>query len=150
MPRLTNPLRYARICWNRQKCESRKRNIDFNLTFEDWYHWFLSQGIDRNIPQGNKGGDRWAMCRYNDQGSYELGNIYLATMRQNTLDAHNNGVMRYLRGGKHQNSKRIITPIGTFDSKAEATQAYQVTPNKMGEWLKKNKKEFYYADSSCS
>jgi hypothetical protein len=140
---IIQPLLHAKHCFNYQKYGAKKRKIDFNLTFEQWYKWFLDQGVDRNIPQKNKGSS-WAMCRKNDQGPYELGNIYLATMSQNSSDAHTHSKIKYKVGDEHQNSKKIITPVGTFNSKAEACKHYNVTPPTMGQWLKNKSKEFYY------
>ena len=85
--RLPHPLSYAKSRYNTQKSGARARGIPFLLTFEEWYQWFLTQGVDRNIPQGNKG-TSYAMCRINDSGSYELGNIYLGTQSSNTADAN--------------------------------------------------------------
>jgi hypothetical protein len=147
MPRPHNPLGYALKMFNHQKAGARKRKIKWNLSFNEWYNWFLSQGIDRNIPQQKINGDAYCMCRIGDIGAYELDNIYLGNMRKNSSEAHTNNVIKYRSGENHQNSKKVITPIGIFASKAEATKAYKVTAPTMGEWLKKKPKEFYYACS---
>ena len=65
-----------------QRRSAKERGIPFNLTYEEWYNWYLSQGVDKNIRQG-KDGNCWCMCRYNDSGPYELGNIYLDTNSNN-------------------------------------------------------------------
>ncbi len=65
-----------------QRKAAAKRGIAFNLTYEQWYNWYLSQGVDKNIRQG-KDGNCWCMCRFNDSGPYELGNIYLDTNSNN-------------------------------------------------------------------
>ena len=76
---------YAKGRYHTQKGGAKSRGIAFLITFDDWYDWFLSQGVDRNIPQGNKGSS-YAMCRYDDIGPYELGNIYLGTQSSNVKD----------------------------------------------------------------
>ena len=65
-----------------QRRSAQQRNIPFHLTYEEWYQWYLKQGIDKNIPQG-KDKNCWCMCRFNDSGPYELGNIYLDTNSNN-------------------------------------------------------------------
>lgn len=70
-----------------QRKAAAKRGIPFNLTYEQWYNWYLSHGVDKNIRQG-KGGDCWCMCRKNDSGPYELGNIYLDTNSNNVKFAN--------------------------------------------------------------
>jgi len=65
-----------------QRKAAAKRGIPFNLTFEEWYNWYLSHGVDKNIPQ-KMNRNAWCMCRKNDEGPYELGNIYLDTNSNN-------------------------------------------------------------------
>lgn len=139
-----NPLRHARICWNRQRCQSRDRGIDFNLTFEEWYKWFLDQGVDRNIPQKNEG-SAWCMARKNDQGPYEIGNIYLATMVQNCKDAHSNGrIPKGLNHPSYHKGRKINTPDGSFYID-EAAKYYKITPQAIRWRIKHNSKGFEYA-----
>lgn len=138
-----HPLSLAKTMWRYQKYGSAKRGIDFNLTFEEWYNWFLYQGVDRNIPQQNKG-ESWAMCRKNDQGAYQLDNIYLATMKQNSSDAHLNKRISYRSGAAHPNSKRIQTPAGLFETRIAAIRHYKITAETMRRWLRDRPLEFFY------
>jgi hypothetical protein len=52
--------------------------VEFNLTFEEWVEWWGENFWRR----GRKPGDL-QMCRYGDEGAYELGNIYMATLEEN-------------------------------------------------------------------
>ena len=108
-----SPLSYAKGRYNTQKAGAKARGIPFLLTFEEWYNWFLSQGVDRNIPQGNGGGSK-AMCRYNDSGPYSLSNIYLGTQSSNIQDFN-----------KRTKRKMIKTPNGIMKSE-DAAQFYNI------------------------
>lgn len=79
------PLKRARSTYYRRKSRSIGRNIEFLLTFEEWYNWWLSNGVDMDSPRPFNG-DTLCMCRKNDLGSYSLDNIYCATQRQNNRD----------------------------------------------------------------
>ena len=65
-----------------QRRSAGQRGIPFNLTYEEWYQWYLSHGVDKNIPQ-KMTANAWCMCRYNDTGPYDLTNIYLDTNSNN-------------------------------------------------------------------
>ncbi len=61
-----------------QRQAAKRRGVEFNLTFEEWLEWWGDdiklRGVKRNCLQ---------MCRYDDVGPYELGNIYKATQDEN-------------------------------------------------------------------
>ncbi len=73
--------------FRKQRDRARVRNIEWNLTFEEWRDWwgddFCKRGKEMN-----------ALCmgRINDRGAYELGNIIKITMRENLAQAN---VTRY-------------------------------------------------------
>lgn len=77
------PLPIARVAYKNKKKDAKERFIDFQLTFLEYYEWFLSKGIDKNIPQKNDK-NAWCLCRKNDTGPYALDNIYLDTMGNNS------------------------------------------------------------------
>ena len=68
--------------FNQQRCDARKRNIDFKFTYEEWEKWW---GDD--IKQRGVGPDKLVMARYNDVGPYKIGNIKKITMGQNTRES---------------------------------------------------------------
>ncbi len=92
----THPLAIAKKKYSRHKAQSKFRNIEFKFTFEEWYNWWLSHGIDRNVDVKWTGMDRPCMCRKNDQGSYEPSNVYFGTNLDNTQDMHKNGIHAYV------------------------------------------------------
>ncbi len=73
-----NPERSAFL---QQRSGAKTRGIEFLLTFEEWITWW---GSDFN--KRGKGKDKFCMCRTNDEGAYELGNIYKDTCVQNARD----------------------------------------------------------------
>jgi hypothetical protein len=86
-----HPLSLARKKWARHKAQSKYRNIPFDFTFDDWYHWWLSHGVDKNVHTVWDRKDRACMCRKGDQGGYELSNVYFGTNSDNAKHLHNNG-----------------------------------------------------------
>jgi len=84
-----NPKRYA---WLGQRHTSSQRNIDFNLTFEQFVEFW---GVDFS-KRGRKM-VQMCMARYEDKGAYEMGNIY------KTTNADNKAGPREKDEGLHEN-----------------------------------------------
>ena len=130
------PLSYYRF--GKHKRDSSKRGIDFKLSLDEWYNWWLQQGIDKNIPSKlNK--NTLCMCRYNDQGAYELNNIYCASLSQNQKDARKFN----LNFGKTR-SKPFRTPIKDFLSKKDAYTELNITVRQLETLMRKFPNEYYY------
>jgi len=70
-----NPIHRAFIV---QRTNANARGIAFCLSYAEWLEWW---GADIKL-RGCHSGDL-CMCRIGDTGSYEVGNIYKATMAQN-------------------------------------------------------------------
>ena len=121
----------ARYGWHKRT--SKKRNIPFLLTFEEWDNWWLSNGIDKNLPTVRAHGNTLCMCRYNDTGAYELSNIYCATNNQNTKERNNT-----------QRHKRLSTPDGIFESRIAAAAYYQIDPATINHRMKRHPSEYFY------
>jgi len=86
-----HPFWRAILKYQRHRALAKFRGIDFNFNYEDWYQWWLNQGIDKNVDVKWQGGQRPCMCRYDDKGPYEIGNVYMASNTQNVQDAWANG-----------------------------------------------------------
>ena len=71
--------------YNSHKYNAKLRGIQFKLTFDEWNNWWLSNGVDKQIVQQRPftTKDKLCMCRVNDIGAYELGNIYCDTNSNN-------------------------------------------------------------------
>lgn len=67
-----------RKCWLDQRATSKRRGVEFNLTFEE-YCEFWGDDFEK---KGRKYDDL-CMGRYDDDGPYEVGNIYKCTNREN-------------------------------------------------------------------
>jgi hypothetical protein len=130
-------LSYAKLRFREHQKGALNRNIPFLLTFEEWYDWWLLNGVDRNIPRPNNG-DTLCMCRKNDQGPYALGNIYCATKKQNTADGHK--INPYPNGKK----KLIQTPFGTFESKIAAANFLKIDTTTISRRMKRHPTQYYY------
>lgn len=62
-----------------QRHTSKQRGVAFLLSFEEWLEWWGDDFERRGRRASNL-----QMCRYGDEGAYELGNIYKATKRENS------------------------------------------------------------------
>ena len=107
----------SQIAYRAHKSRAKKRNIEFKLTYQQWYDWWLSNGVDKNQKPSAFSKNTLAMCRHNDTGAYELGNIYCATISQNSKD-QNYSFKR----------KKIQTPMGVFPSARAAAIAHGYHP----------------------
>jgi len=67
-----------RAAYINHKAGSKRRGIAFLLSIEEWIEWW---GDDFELR--GKGADDLCMGRFDDSGSYELGNIYKTTNSEN-------------------------------------------------------------------
>ena len=91
----------ARQRYSAQRSSAKRRNIMFNISFEDWYNWWLNHGVDKNISNGPLSKNTLCMCRKGDQGAYDLTNIYCDTVSNNSNRPGSNNPM-FGRKGKNQ------------------------------------------------
>lgn len=63
-----------------------QRNIEWNLTFEEW--WNIWQNSGHWEERGSLG---YHMCRKGDEGPYSVDNVYIAHHTQNKKDQQLNG-----------------------------------------------------------
>jgi len=73
--------------FNSQRCSARGRGITWNLKLWDWWMVWSDSG---KWEQRGRFGDGFVMCRFRDDGPYELGNVYIATLRHNSTVQPNN------------------------------------------------------------
>lgn len=86
---------YQSSPWGRyvaHRANATRREIPFLLTFDEWLAVWRESG---HFDERGNGGDRYAMCRYGDAGAYEVGNVYIATNRQNIMDGVRNRKKRH-------------------------------------------------------
>lgn len=133
-------LKVARHRYGVHKAGSKARNIDFNLTFEEWYSWWIENGVDKNIPNSSLSGDQPCMSRNGDTGPYSLDNIYYSTRRENVIYSRKN---RYYNNGTSK-CKKIKTPLGIFESRKRASEILKVSPGRVSHLVKTKPEEYYY------
>lgn len=137
--------------YKNQVRSSRKRGIDFLLTFEEWRDWWL---IDDRWGNRGRCAGQFVMARKGDAGPYSIDNIYLATSRQNLKDVpkalRQQGALRmvettrassnyaHLRSDVHPQRRAIRTPDREFPSIEQAAQHYGVAGHtiryRLGRW----------------
>ena len=121
-----------------QKAVAKARGIKMKFSFQEWYDWWLSNGVDqRTAPKQKSSSNRLEMCRYNDVGDYEIGNVYCGTHRQNMKDQDRFKIAEKLK-------KPVMTPYGKFNSRVEAGRALGLDPASVGYRIKTKPKEYYY------
>lgn len=70
-----------------QRSSADWRGIEWKLKLWDWWTiWDRSGKWDRR----GRGSDEYVMCRFGDTGGYELGNVYIATVKHNASVQPNN------------------------------------------------------------
>jgi len=71
-------LRLVKIAYSVHKSNAKKRNVEFKLTFDEWWDiWkphYHNRGSKRN---------QFVMCRKLDKGAYEVGNVSIGTVQDN-------------------------------------------------------------------
>ena len=73
----------ARMWFNNHKSSAKQRGVAFLLSYTEWKDLWGSLLSQRgHLP------DHLCMCRHGDTGPYEVGNVYLATNRQNNQAQH--------------------------------------------------------------
>jgi len=126
--------------YNTHKISARKRGIEFLLTLDEWYNWWLSNGIDKNGPSQKQLGiprkDTLCMCRFNDVGPYALDNIYCATASQNVKDMPRRFSIK----------RKVSTPQGIFDSLSEWSMVAGVSAGSFAHRRKKYPNDYKYID----
>jgi hypothetical protein len=80
--------------------------IEFKLTFDEWLDiWISSEKFgQRGIRKG-----QYCMSRYNDIGHYEIGNVFIQPVQQNTKDGWKSGVIGNKGRPHSQQTKQKIS-----------------------------------------
>ena len=133
------------------------QEIKFLLSFEEWSKIWLESEKWENRGRGR---GKYCMSRINDLGHYEVGNVYIQLIEDNTRERnrlqgnmHSSETIEKIRdarkkqaipkGKDNKKSKPIITPDGKFDSIRIAGEYYKCTPEAIG-WRIKNKEGYEY------
>lgn len=90
------------IKFRSQRQSARRRGIGFIFTLKSWLDVWGERWSDRGRGEG------FVMCRYNDEGNYEVGNVYIATAGQNSSDYQH----RRWHGKRVDKCDSGIAPLG--------------------------------------
>lgn len=70
-----------------QRSNARSRGVGWSLKLWEW--WSIWQQSGKWAERG-RAADAYVMCRFRDEGPYEIGNVYIATLRHNSTVQPNN------------------------------------------------------------
>lgn len=59
------------------------RGISWEISFEEWLRIWVESGF---FSKRGRGKNRYCMCRKNDVGPYKIGNVFIATVQENSRD----------------------------------------------------------------
>lgn len=114
-----------------QRNNAKKRNIDWQLTFDEWLNWWQQTG---HFADRGRGKGKWVMSRFGDTGPYSLSNIFCNRHGYNISEGNNGRAKSSSHKKKLQQNlnrirvkKPVKTPDGTFESSYEAGRHYGVT-----------------------
>lgn len=117
-----------------QRWFANKRNIQWNLSYDDWLDIWQKSG---KFHLRGKGKGKYCMARKGDTGPYEIGNIYITSNEQNNLDQSINQKSYFKR-----KPIKLIDQSGnviSFPSKGQVAKFFGKTNNHMPESLEKGK-----------
>lgn len=92
-----------------QRRNAVRRNINFNLSFDEWLSIWTKSG---KLNLRGKGKGKYHMCRINDIGAYDVNNVYIDL-------AENNGGLPHKGKSKTLNHKNKISQSLLGKSKSE-------------------------------
>lgn len=102
--------------YNEQKGNAERRNIDFNLTFEEWRDIWDSSG---HWEERGRGIGKFVMARYGDIGPYAVGNVKIILHTDNVIEAFKDKpghsctestkeLLRAANSGKKQSAETLL------------------------------------------
>lgn len=116
--------------YEQHRQNSSNRGIPFYLTFGEWLSIWEASG---HINEMGRGKDKFCMCRISDSGAYEVGNVHIQTIAENSREAtkkwigktkENRGVFHLYPGlEKGWQAKVGRVSLGYFATEAEAVAA---------------------------
>ena len=134
--RLAKKKYHAHKSNTRNRVDKNGNDILFKLTFDEWLQVWIDSGF---WDKRGRTKDSYVMSRKNDLGHYELGNVFIQSVTNNHSETYHPPIKHSLKesykapmlnkkGSLHPRSIRIQTPLGIFDSIAEAARAHRIAP----------------------
>jgi hypothetical protein len=111
-----------------QRSQAKRRGIEWQLTFEDWFAIWTESG---HWEERGKRAGCYCMARHGDTGPYAVGNVSIITVEQNSSEGNRVadlplGVSRIgkfrFRANRRVNGRK--TYLGSFATPEEAHAAY--------------------------
>lgn len=69
--------------YTRQRANARRREIPFDLSYEEWWKIWEESGL---WEQRGVGKDKYCMSRINDEGGYQVGNVEIKSSTANSKE----------------------------------------------------------------
>lgn len=117
----------------RQRCNARRRKIEWLFTFEEWIDKWEQSG---KWEQRGRKKDQYVMCRFNDEGPYSYDNTRIDTCNNNNVEANKTKYKNHVykvkvksqRGrGRPQDSGKSVTINGvTYPTVTKASKELKV------------------------
>ena len=79
-----------KAAYRTQVDNSKARGKKFILSFEEWMNIWEESG---KLPKRGRKKGNYCMCRFDDKGAYEVGNVFIDTVSANTHDGNIGKVM---------------------------------------------------------
>jgi len=118
-----------RKAYTQQKSNAKRRGLEMCMTFDEWKDvWVQSDLWD----QRGRGADKYCMCRNNDEGHYEIDNVFIGLNADNIsagnlgkLDSDETKMKKSLAvmGRKRPDVAGIMNPMHRPDVKAKMSLA---------------------------
>jgi len=102
--------------YQEHKYGAKKRGLPFELTFEEWYDIWQKSGKWELRGQGK---NAYVMSRIGDKGGYTLGNVFIQTASQNSIDG-NKGRNAWNKGIK-MSAEHIASMVNSRWNKSKET-----------------------------
>lgn len=71
--------------YTQQKSNAKRRGVEFVITYEEWEQVWLDSG---KWELRGKGIGKYCMCRYNDEGPYAIGNVFIDLSSSNVREGN--------------------------------------------------------------
>ena len=74
-----------RKAYTQQKANAKQRGLEMRMSFDEWKSVWIESGFWDNRGRGS---ENYCMCRNNDQGHYEVGNVFIAQNKCNVSEGN--------------------------------------------------------------
>jgi len=101
-------MKKLKVAFQNQRRSAGKRGIGFHLTFEQWLDLWEKSG---HLKERGRGAGKYVMSRKDDDGDYEIGNVFIQTHAQNVSDSWKDKTKAKDRKKKQSDAQKDRTKI---------------------------------------